>query len=498
MYSNLGSWTGRAKRLVATGLVAGVLAACHGNVLDVKDPDNVQPSQLTGPSAVANLNAGVIGDFREMYDNYVRYSGLLTDEFMLAGTFPTRREVDFRAINADNATLTDELYTPLQVTRTSADKIIPLLTQAKSDPAYSSVLGDVDKGIVYGQLYGGYDRIFFAEAYCQSIFSNPTVESAPVLPMDRAKEAQDELAKAASAAATAGLTAEEQAATVGEARALMFQGQYQQAASLVSSIPSDFTYLVNYSSNHTAEENEVYQLTWNYIQALRWTVGDGTTDARLDEKWPYLTEWLNQGLLIPPDQNNLTAFGSSSWPVYAQTVYGGVDPDPSASPGGRVRSGQGSNASILLASGWEARMIEAEAALRNGDYSGANTIVNGLLSETTQSDNPMRQINSNVPFGAFSPVNFSADSTFEANIKQLARARAAGMWISGTRQGFFRRLALNDNIDLYPPKIDATGSIVGEDIAFPVVKQEYDNNSNISQPCPGMSAAAHSPTNPWR
>jgi len=454
----------------------------------------VQPSQLTGPSSVSNVSHGVIGDFREMYDNYVRYTGLLTDEFELAGTFPTRREVDFRSINSDNQTLTDELFTPLQVTRTSADAVVPRFQNAKSNPEFADVTDELDQGIVWGKLYGGYDRLLFAEAYCQSIFSSPVEESSPVLPVDRAKEAQTVLQDAESLASAASMTGEQEAAIVGQARALMFQGQYQQAASLVSSIPTDFTYLVNYSDNQTDEENEVYQLTWNHILALRWTVGDGTNAARLNESWPYLNEWMSQGLLVPPSQHDLVAFGSSSWPVYLQTVYGGVDPSPSSNPGGKVRTGAASNASMLLASGWEARMIEAEAQLRAGSYALANSTVNDLLTESTQVDNPIRQINSNVPFGAFSPVDFSPDSSFEANIKQLARARAAGMWISGTRLGFLRRLALNDNIDLYPPKIDADGNVVGQDIAFPVVKQEIDNNSNISAACPNNPN--HSA--PWR
>ena len=480
MLSSERSLSSGLKALVATGLMAGVLAACHGNLLDVKDPDVVTPTQLTGPGAVAPVNAGVVGDFREMMDNYVRYTGLLTDEFLLAGTFPTRREVDDRQINVDNATLTDEVYTPLQVSVVSSDRAAQQLANAASDPDYADILGDVQKGLARAQLFGGYDRIFFAESYCQSIFSNPVVESAPVLPKDRASEALALLKKAETSANDAGLDDEATAAQIGQARAQMFLGNYQAAAQAVSSVPTDFTYQVAYSTNTTAEENEVFQLTWGQHQALRWTVGNGDDAARHNERWPYFDEWVQQGLLIPNTQHGLQAFGAPTRTVTLQTEYGGVDPNPDSAAGNR--SGQGFAASIVLASGWEAQMIQAEAELRAGQTSAAQNRVNALLEESDQADNPIKQVNANVLFAAFDSVAFNG--TLSHDLPELARARAAGMWLQGQRQGYLRRLFLNDNVDLYP-----TGTL-RDDIAFPVVKQELDNNPNISSGCPSGP--------PWR
>ncbi|HKJ75578.1 MAG TPA: hypothetical protein VKA64_00060 [Gammaproteobacteria bacterium] len=480
MLSSERSLSSGLKALVATGLMAGVLAACHGNLLDVKDPDVVTPTQLSGPGAVAPVNAGVIGDFREMMDNYVRYTGLMTDEFLLAGTFPTRREVDDRQINVDNATLTDEMYTPLQVTVVSADRAAQQLGNALSDPDFADILSSVQTGLTRAQLFGGYDRLLFAEAYCQSIFSNPVVESAPVLPKDRASEALALLQKAESSANTAGLSAEATAAAIGQARAQMFLGNYQAAAQAVSSVPTDFTYEVAYSANTTAEENEVYQLTWGDKQALRWTVGNGDDAARYHEAWPYFDEWVQQGLLIPNSQHGLTAFGAPTRTVTLQTEYGGTDPSPDAAAANR--SGAGATAPIVLASGWEAQMIQAEAELRGGQTAAAQDRVNALLKESDQADNPVKKVNPAVPFAAFDTVAFNG--TLSHDLTELARARAAGMWLQGQRQGYFRRLFLNDNVDLYPQNKPGT------DIAFPVVKQELDNNSNISSGCPSGQ--------PWR
>jgi hypothetical protein len=54
-------------------------------------------------------------------------------------------------------------------------------------------------------------------------------------------------------------------------------------------------------------------------------------------------------------------------------------------------------------------MIEAEARLRAGQTAAAQAAVNALLAEPDQADNPIRQVNPNVPFAAFDSVAFDGD-----------------------------------------------------------------------------------------
>lgn len=135
-------------------------------------------------------------------------------------------------------------------------------------------------------------------------------------------------------------------------------------------------------------------------------------------------------------------------------------------------------------------MIEAEAALRNGNPGAAEGIVNPLLADPEV--NPMTTLNpalldsrriggKSVPaMGSFDPVDFTGD--LQSDLQKLARARAAGLWLSGQRQGTARRFAeeFNDpsGLGLYPEGTE------GQDIFFPVVDQEIDNNPNISSACP--------------
>lgn len=125
-------------------------------------------------------------------------------------------------------------------------------------------------------------------------------------------------------------------------------------------------------------------------------------------------------------------------------------------------------------------MIEAEAALRGGDVDEAEDIVNELLTDPDQAANPMLAVNpgltssrmgGRIPaMGAFEPVDFTGETA--SDLRKLARARTAGLWLTGIRQGTFRRLAENDGVDLFPERR-------GDDVCLPVPQQEIDNNPNL-------------------
>jgi hypothetical protein len=109
--------------------------------------------------------------------------------------------------------------------------------------------------------------------------------------------------------------------------------------------------------------------------------------------------------------------------------------------------------------------MEAEAQYRAGNVAGAEAAINALL---TTGDNP---------YGAmFAPVDLTG--TFATDIDQIGYAYSVGAWLTGHRFGFVRRVLRNDNVDLFPAVQP------GDDTAFPVVKQELDNNPDISQACP--------------
>lgn len=127
-------------------------------------------------------------------------------------------------------------------------------------------------------------------------------------------------------------------------------------------------------------------------------------------------------------------------------------------------------------------MIEAEAMLQDGQFGAAEQMVNDLLSNPDV--NPLTtsnfSLNDGQPpeLGAFEPVDFTAPLS-EDDIRQLARARAAGLWLSGSRQGTLRRFVDQYGVDLYPQNTQ------GDDMSFPVTEQELENNDNIDSACGG-------------
>lgn len=445
---------GRTALLAAVGLAA--LVAVAGCELDVNDPDIVTPQQLEGPGAVEPQINGVVGDFQESYDDVIRYVALFTDEMILGGTFPSRIDVDERNITVNNVTLTTDLYEPLHVSRASADQIVEDFTANLEDPAFSEVTGDLREGISLGQLYGGYTRIVFAELYCQSIFGGPDGESSPVGSNARMEEALSVLQEAEASAQEAGLSDVATAARVGQGRALTWLGRYGEAAQAVSDVPTNFTFFSRYSANNVTEQgNEMHLFTFGASGfSVRWTIGDGTDGGRHNERWPHYVQWAEQGLLdsIPPVESVELGVQST-----LQLLYDSPDDN------------------VVLASGWEARMIEAENMLRNGSSEAAEDLVNGLL--TDPSVNPMLDVNPDLPLGPFDTVDFTGN--LQDDLRDLAYARIAGLWLSGTRQGTFRRFSQGDGVDLYPQGTQ------GDDESFPIVSQEIDNNPNVSSGCGG-------------
>lgn len=123
-------------------------------------------------------------------------------------------------------------------------------------------------------------------------------------------------------------------------------------------------------------------------------------------------------------------------------------------------------------------MIEAEEELRNGDPEVAEDDVNDLLTDPSQALNPMLVVNPGLNLGAFQAVDFTG--TLSNDLPQLARARAAGNWLSGQRQGYFRRWRENDGVNLYPDH-SPRGA---DDVSFPITQQEIDNNGNVDSACP--------------
>ncbi len=408
--------------MLAAGLVATV--ACN-DMLRVDDPVNLTPDDLQGGATALTVN-GVRGAFQSMFDYYVMHTAILTDEMILAGTFPYRAEMDARSITSNNEGLLGDLYTPLSTARFMADTAIAILDAAAGGGGDET---ERLKGIALSKYYAAYTRMLLAEAFCKSAINGGQGLTSDERMADALAAFQD-AGTAAQAAGDAELVA---ASKLGEARANLWLGQYPAAASAAGAVPNTLSFKAFYSTASVAQKNKIVRLTYAIDEARRFTVGDGSLDFTGHEKWAYFDEWETLGLL--QKRPDLTSFNAAV-PVVLQLKYPTAD------------------APIVMASGAEARLIEAEVKLRGSDPGGAAAIVNDLRS-------------SHWGLGA---ISFSGD--LATDLPVMARERARELWLTGERLPTLRRY-LEDGVDLFP------GGKQGTDTCFPVPQRELDTNPNF-------------------
>ena len=336
---------------LSAALLTGVTAC--GDLLDVEDPDIVTPDGLTGPSGLETLRAGAIGDFAFAYagngggtEGQVLIAGLMSDEYIHSGTFTTRREFDRRDVEEDNGTATGvfgDLQRARQALETAANTI-----EAAAEGADGRI----------GELrgYAGFTYVFFGENYCSGVpFSNldETGNLEPGIP--QTTEEIFGLAVARFDAALAGADGDEDIinmASIGKARALLNLGQYAEAAAAVSSVPTDFNLDMTYSIAN-GQENGIYAFN---VVVERWSLANG--------------EGVNG---IPfRDLNDPRV-------PFAQDEEGDLGFDE-VTPQWNMLKYPARDAPADLATGAEARLIEAEAAMQAGQYGTMMDKINEVRS----------------------------------------------------------------------------------------------------------------------
>jgi len=420
---------GTLSRYLAIGalVLALPIVACEG-LLDVKDPSNLTADDFEEAIPVDLVTNGVRGEFQSMFDYYILYTGMLADEFVLAGTFPYRQEFDDRMIFDNNSGLLGDVYNPMSRTRFMADTGVVLLENAIGGDLAGITDDELREAAAEAKYYGGYIRMLFAESFCES-----AIAGGPALDSDaRMEDALSFFVDAETRAQATGQDDFVAAARLGQARANMWLRNFSAASAAAAQVPDDFTYYSIYSNNSIGQKSKVVRYTWAINEVIRWTVGDGTFEGNNFERWPYFDEWVSLGLLA--SEPTLQSFNPAV-PVAQQKKY-----DTGDTP-------------IAMSSGTEAQLIVAEVLLRSGDLAGAAAIVNQFRAD-----------NWGLPAIAFSGVLVD-------DLELMARERSRELWLTGERLSTLRRY-LVDGLDLFPDR-------AGTDTCLPVPLQEKAANENI-------------------
>jgi len=204
--------------------------------------------------------------------------------------------------------------------------------------------------------------------------------------------------------------AERHAARAGRAQAYVWLGNWSGAAQDAALVPDNFRLITPMDDQLSALYNPLYEANSgtfrSYTVRFTWFYDyyDQTGDPR--------TQW---GV----DPNFSVAVGSLS-----------------GFPGGRVpynpqRKYTSRASAVNLSSGWEMRLIEAEAKLQSGDWQGAMILINRVRTRNV----------SNKTGVALAP--WQAGSLAEA-WTYLKRERFIELWLEGRRMGDERRWAANN------------------------------------------------------
>lgn len=428
--------TTRVARRWAGGLALGLLlglAACD-SVLEVTDPDIVTDAgSAAGALALRN---GVILRFAQAMDGsgdapdgFFLMGGLLADEWRSGDTFEQRNTTDFRIIQTTNSFISD-LFRRANRVRNEGRAAINALRQYA--PAPASNIGQMFAFIAFAENQIG-------EFFCNGIpftelNGNQIVFGAPV-PYDSAfRRAVNHADSALGSVGGADSARIRQFASVIKGRALLNRNQPAAAATAVAGVATSFQYLSTHSTNST--DNVLWLQA---ISLRRLVIGDveGTNGLNFRSA--------NDPRIPTVGVGN--SFDNSLQGIVAPTLW-----DERTDP-------------VVIASGIEARLIEAEAFLRAGD--AVNFLAKLNAARATRTDLPA----------------LTDPGTPTTREDLLFRERGFWMFSTGHRQGDLRRLIRQygrAQDAVFPTGVWFKGGPYGADVNFPIPFSET-NNPNFVQ-----------------
>jgi hypothetical protein len=418
------------------------VAACKGL------GDEPLPSGVADPTMVANaegargLAASTHAAFQTALVTYIRESGLLTDELQAndRGVVANPGAIGDADLSVDSRHLPEQAtayaiavsYPALHLVRTQAQEAIAALE--KYVPDSSNGL----RGALYA--WQGYAEVLLADLYCSGVplshvnFQHdytyaPSSTTAQVY--EHAIVLFDSaMALASDSAPVVGL------ASVGKGRALLALGRYADAAQAVSAVPVDFQYADSILACNLGCPGTAGQATLGLSNDMSVGNLEGGNGR------PYISSH-DPRTAVLDDPVGTTQYGYAIW-------YPVKYPDNSVNP-------------IVVASGTEAQLIQAEAALQAGQSDTWLQILN-----TLRASNPLT---SDMP-AIVDP------GTFDTRVDTLFAERAAWLFLTGERQGDLRRLVNlyhRPSASVYPSGAYPGIGTYGTNIDMPIPASELAN-----------------------
>lgn len=406
-------------RLIA-GLVpiaALVLGACS---LEVTNPGPVNATYLDDKAAFPALVNGAGRDLSEAL-NWISYTGAaVARELHPAGSTGsfgiTPSQQNGKLVDDE----TGDHWNRAQRARWTAESAI---TRIKT------VLGSsygTNAQYLQALIWAGYANRLLGENFCDGVIDGGAKQSYTVY-LDRAEA---NFTEAIATATTQSNTTLLNAAKAGRASVRLLKKDMAGAASDAAGVASTFAYKMSYNILDADQYNRIYWSTANapYRAHTVWNTFYETYYTQTkDPRVPWGSDPKN-----PVGDAAVGNLGKVPW--YFELKFSAKD-----SP-------------INLSTGWEMRLIEAEAKLVGGDVAGAMTLVNGHRV-------------------ALNLAPWTAANATEA-WTALKRERGIELWLEARRLSDFRRWQANST----PGTAE---DMTGRDVCFVTPRDEKESNPNF-------------------
>jgi hypothetical protein len=446
--------------LLVAGAVTSItiFAGCQNglteNLLDADHPTIIDPGNVNSAAGAEAIRVGTLLNLRNITSDWT-LAGLVGDEWditvsaSVTGFIDQRRGSNPFAIGG----FTTALRT-LATIRTSANQAIPLLE--RWTPNASANIAEMYFARGMGELQIALD-------FCNGIPLDDGNASPPVYsqPLTNAQiydvaAASFDTAMMKSSGTDAASVNINRAARIGKARALVGNAKFSEAAALVSASAVPTTYTYNFTYAISSGNNPIWTLN---ASGRSYSLGDSV-------------EGNARNIIVPGVVPFFTAHDPR---VPASYIVAANGKDTTRGSDGvtylRATSLYGQTTPITLASGVDARLIEAEAKLQAGDIAGMTAALNALRAT------PLTLGAINVTPAQLPPL--ATPATKDAAVTLLFRERAFWTFGRGQRLGDMRRLMRQygrTEEQVFPTGTYPTGaSTYGNDVTMPIGPDEIGN-----------------------
>jgi len=403
-------------------VIALTFLAVSGCDLTVTNPGPVQEQYLNDRAAVTSIVNGAGRDLAEAL-NWTAYTGAAVSREIFPGGSTGSFGI---SVNWQNGRLTDDETDP-HWNRAQRAR----WTSEHGTERLRAVLGAdfaKSKDAAQALLWVGYSNRMLGENFCDGVIDGGARESNGVY-FTRAEAAFTEAMAVATAAGNVPLAT---AARAGRAAVRLDLGQFAPAVADANSIADAFVYVMPYNTTEQDTWNRIYWATANQPYRAH-TVYNTFYDTYYTATKDPRVAW-GSDPKFPVGDGAVGSLGQVPWHFEMKFTK--------------------KESSINLSTGWEMRLIEAEAGLVAGDVPAAMLLVNkhrlalGLM-----------------PWNAT-----TVDDAWTA----LKRERGIDLWLEGRRLGDFRRWSLAS-------RPGTSDSMAGRDLCFATPLSEKQTNPNFAQ-----------------